>query len=205
MAVDFLHGMRIGSGERSAELVQHARFHGGGDAFGIFQMTVRDQPAGTLGDGAADEPYEDRTHRTDQDDPAPAFQAERVARYQHPSQQGDHGNHAELYDLVYSESTTAKMFGHEFSDVSINGHQFNADADAGDYAPGDDANRCVLEGHDDGSSRIPQQGAGEDDAPTEPIRCEPEEHRTDKEPREGSGDKTSEAVEPEERRGGTGE
>src|SRR5450759_3298913 len=136
-------------------------------------MAARDQPTGTFRYGAADEPDEDRTQRADQDDPAPAFKAEGVARYQRPSQQGDYGNHAELYDLVHSEGAASKMFGHEFGDVGVNSHQLNADADAGDHAPGDDANRCVLEGHDDGGSRVPQQRAGENHAPPEPVRREP--------------------------------
>src|SRR5260370_3682304 len=137
MAVDFLHGMRIGGGKRCAQLPRDACFHSGGNTLGIRQMAVRDQRTGTLWYAAADEPYEDRTYRADQDDPAPAFKTERVTRYQRPGQQGHHGNDAELYDLVHRESTAAQVFGYEFGDVGIDGHQLNADADACDHAPGD--------------------------------------------------------------------
>src|SRR5260370_5080106 len=116
MAVDFLHGMRIGGGKRCAQLPRDECFHSGGNTLGIRQMAVRDQPTGTLWYTAADEPYEDRTYRADQDDPAPAFKTERVARYQHPGEQGYHGNDAELDAPVHRESAAAPESGYEFAD-----------------------------------------------------------------------------------------
>src|SRR5882762_9899632 len=63
----------------------------------------------------------------------------------------------------------------------------------------------MLESHNHRGGGVPQQGAGEDHAPPEPIRRESEEHGTDEQPGESGGDKTGEAVKSEERRRGTGE
>jgi len=60
----------------------------------------------------------------------------------------------------------------------------------------------VLESHNDGGSRIPEQGTGEDHTAAEPVCREPEQHGADEESGEGGGDKTGETVEAEERRGG---
>src|SRR6267142_288703 len=197
--------MRIGGGQRLAQFLGHAGFHGGGGALGCFQMAMRNQPAGAFRDSAANEPDEDGAHGADQDHPAPSVHSERLARHQRPRQQGDDGNHAELNDLVDGESAAAKMFGYEFGNVGVDGDQFHANADPGNQAPGNDADGSVLEGHDDGGGRVPQQGAGEDHAAPEPVGGETENHGAEEQAGERGGNKAGQAVKPKKGSGGTGE
>ena len=54
----------------------------------------------------------------------------------------------------------------QLGDVGVDRHQLDADADAGDEAPQIDAEAGVLERHDRGGDRVPDQGEGEHGPPS---------------------------------------
>jgi len=68
-------------------------------------------------------PYEDCTHRTDQNDPtARPSRPDGLRGTNIQASRGDHRNDAELYYLIYGERTATKMFGHEFGDIGVNSY-----------------------------------------------------------------------------------
>ena len=76
----------------------------------------------------------------------------------------------------------------EFGDIGVDGHQFDADADAGNEAPEIDGEARGLERHDGSRDRVPDQGEGEHGAATVLVGHMAQADRTDEQASEQGED-----------------
>ena len=100
------------------------------------------EPARAFRHAPANRPHHQRAERADDHHPAPAVDAERRLRHQPPRKQRDRRYGCVLHQMDESERAAAQTFRHEFADVGIDRHQFDAHADASDQPPQVDSRRA---------------------------------------------------------------
>ena len=117
-----------------------------------------------------------------------------------PGDKRDHGHRHELNRRIIGERAAAQRSGHEFGDIGVDRHEFDADADARDKAPQIEAESIGLERHDDAGDRVPDQRIGEYRLASEPVGDEAEQSRADKQSGEQRRNETCNAARAEQAR-----
>jgi hypothetical protein len=147
---------------------------------------VLGEPTGRFGHLAPDPPDEEGAQHRNSDHPAPASDHQGIDWDELPGEKGGKRDSDELDRLIDGKSPAANRLGHELADVGIDGDQLDADADAGDEAPQQDAAARILRRHDASRQRIPEQRVGEDHAPPEFVGDGSENDRPKKQANEGA-------------------
>ncbi len=158
------------------------------------------QPERALGQEQPEHPDDHAGGGADQHHPAPALDAVGRERHQPPGEEGD-DRHGDEHDrLVHRKGASTNPARHQLGDVGIDGDDLDADADAGEEAPEQQAFRRGLAGHDHGCRGIAEQRIGEDRAAAKTVGEEAEEEGADEQAGKGRGDEGADAGEAEEGR-----
>lgn len=163
----------------------HPRLDHPHDLLSLCRAAVLGEPAWRFGDAEPQNPRDDRPTRADNRDPAPAVDAERRIGHQRPGEECSNRIRRRADQRGEGECRAAPLDRHQLRQIGVDCDELDADPDAGEKAPEDEAGIGRLKGHDEGGDAIPDERGRKHRAPPEIIRQRREALRPDQHPGEG--------------------